>query len=59
MCGHVKIAKQKLSKAPELKSLPPTTEAFEQNVQRAHIQTTIWKSANESDPPQLDPAEYG
>ena len=54
-----KMAKPKLSKAPELKSLPPTTEAFEQNVRRAHIQTAIWKSANESDPPQLDLTEYG
>ena len=41
-----KMAKPKLSKTPELKSLPPTTEAFEQNVRRAHILTAIWKSAN-------------
>lgn len=32
-----KMAKPKLTKAPKLRSLPPTTEAFEQNVQRAHI----------------------
>ena len=54
-----KMAKPKLTKAPELKSLPPTTEAFEQNVRRTHIQTAIWKSASESNPPQLDPTEYG
>ena len=52
-----KMAKPNLSKAPELKSLLPTTEAFEQNVRKAHIQ--IWKSANEPDLPQLDPTEYG
>ncbi len=51
--------KPRLSKAPELKTLPPTTEAFEQNVLRAHIQTAIWKSTNEPDPPQLNPTEYG
>ncbi len=54
-----KMAKPRLSKAPELKTLPPTTEAFEQNVLRAHIQTAIWKSANEPDPPQLNPTECG
>ena len=53
-----KMAKPKLLKTPELKSLPPTTEAFEQNLRRVHFQTAIWKSANEPDPPQLDPTEY-
>ena len=55
MCGHIKWLNQTSRK--HLKSLPPTTEAFEQNVQKAHIQK--WKSANEPDPPQLDPTEYG
>ena len=54
-----KMAKPKLSKAPELKSLSPTTVELEHNVRKAHIQTAIWKSANEPDPPQLDPTEYG
>ena len=31
------IWRQSLTAAPELKSLPPTTEAFEMNVRRAHI----------------------
>ena len=54
-----KMAKQKLTKAPELKSLPPTKEAFELHVLRAHIQTAIWKSANDSRPPEFEPTKYG
>ena len=52
-------AKPKLTKAPKLKSLPPTKEAFELHVLRAHIQTAIWKSANDSRPPELEPTKYG
>ena len=52
-------AEKKATKAPELKSLPPTKEAFEENVKRAHIQTAIWKSALQSDPPPFDPVEFG
>ena len=50
-----KMAKPKLTKAPELKSLPPTKEAFELHFLRAQIQTAIWKSANDSRPPELEP----
>ena len=32
----------KSSAAPKLCSLPPTTEAFEQNVHRAHHQVALW-----------------
>jgi hypothetical protein len=47
------------TKAPELKSLQPSREAFEKNVMRSQIQTAICKSALESEPSALDPAEYG
>ena len=36
-----RIGRKNVTKAPELKSLPPTKEAFEENVKRAHIQTAI------------------
>jgi len=36
-----KMSRRNASAAPELKCLPPTTEAFELNVRRAHIQTAI------------------
>ncbi len=32
-----KMAKPRLSKAPELKTLPPTTEAFEQNERKKFV----------------------
>ena len=40
-------------------SLPPTNEAFELNVMRAHFQCAIWLQAMEADPPALEPTEYG
>ena len=44
---------------PKLKSLPPTVEAFKENVKRAHFQAGIWKAALQHDPPELDPLEFG
>ena len=54
-----KMASKHLKSAPSLKMLPPTTEAFEQHVHRAHFQAAIWRSALEPDPPALDPTHYG
>ena len=31
---------------PKLKYIPPTTEAFRENVKRAHFQACIWKACN-------------
>ena len=50
-----KMGKPKVTTMPDLKVLPSTTEAFEQNVWHAHIQTAIWKSET----PTLDPTKYG
>ena len=53
---------QKIGKsttAPKLCSLPPTTEAFEQNVRRAHHQVALWHSALSGDPPALNATEHG
>ena len=44
----------KASAAPTIKSLPPTTEAFAEHVQRAHNQAAIWTAALFPDPPDLD-----
>ena len=44
---------------PKLKSLPPTVEAFRENVKRAHLQACIWKAALQQDPPELDRLEFG
>ena len=45
--------------APKLESLPPTTEAFNENVARAHLQIAIWRHAKDADPPQMNPVMYG
>ena len=47
------------SSAPKIQSLPPTSEAFGENVKRAHLQTCIWKAAQTFDPPTVDPTIYG
>jgi hypothetical protein len=44
---------------PNLCSLPPTTEAFQENVKRAHLQAAVWKHALDLDPPSLDSTENG
>ncbi len=54
-----KTSKRKVTGAPKLKSLPSTSEAFEQNVRRAHFHVSVWKAALEKDPPELAPTNFG
>ena len=54
-----KTSKRKVTGAPKLKSLPPTPEAFEQNVRRAHFQVSVWKAALEKGSPELAPTNLG
>ena len=42
-------------KAPELKTLPPTSDTFHYHVLRAHIQAMIWASTMSPNPPNLNP----
>ena len=51
--------KRSIAGAPKLQSLPPTDEAFRENVARAHLQVAIWRNAHGHDPPPLDPLQYG
>ena len=44
---------------PPLASLTPTTEAFIENVKRAHFQASSWKHALDADPPALNTCDYG
>jgi len=46
-----------VTKAPEVKSLSPSKEAFEKDEKRVHIETAIWKSNLK--PPALNPVEFG
>ena len=52
-------SKRKVTGAPKLKSLPPTSEAFKQNVRWAHFQVFVWKAAFEKYPPELAPTNFG
>jgi len=48
-----KMGNKKLTAAPQLKSLPPTTEAFTEHVHRAHFQAAVWRAALEADSPAI------
>ena len=54
-----RTGRRKVTTTPKLNALPPTTEAFEENVKRAHLQTCIWKAACDEDPPDMDPTRFG
>ena len=50
---------QNVAGAPNLASLPPTNEAFNENVARAHLQVAVWMNALQPDPPAIDPTAFG
>ena len=43
----------------KLCSIPPTTEAFTENVHICHLQVAIWKAAILESPPEMDATRYG
>ncbi|KAJ8334026.1 hypothetical protein SKAU_G00413450 [Synaphobranchus kaupii] len=45
--------------APNLAALPLTTEAFIENVKRAHFQAILWRNVNVNLPSALNPEEFG
>ena len=49
----------KSSSAPKLCSLPQTTEAFQENVLRAHLQVTQWRAALTGLAPVINSVQYG
>ena len=53
------MGNKKLKYAPELKVLPPTSEALNKHIYRAYLQTAIWKSFKKADPPNVNPMQYG
>ena len=60
----MKMSSKRLTSAPELKMLAPTTQAFQLHVKRTHYQTALWtsalwKSALEIEPPAIDPKDFG
>ena len=61
--AYHKIWSSKISRSicglPKLHSLPPTVEAFRENVARAHYQVVIWKHAHEQHLSNLEPLDHG
>ena len=47
------------SSSPKLCTLPPTNEAFSENVKRCQLQVAIWKSEIDGSPPTIVPCDYG
>jgi hypothetical protein len=51
--------RSKTGQKPHLKSLPPTNEALELNIQRARFQSIIWHAALDLIPPQIEATNHG
>lgn len=67
-CTSMTEARQKMwaskvgrsvASAPKLATLPPTNEAFKENVARAHLQVAVWRNTLQPDPPRMDPTAFG
>ena len=54
-----KMVNKICTSAPELKSLPPTTDAFKQHVYQAHFQAALWRAILDADPPVCDHIHHG
>ena len=54
-----KTSKRKVTTKLKLQTLPPTAEAFKENVITEHLQSCILKSALSDDPTDMDPCKYG
>jgi len=48
-----------VTSAPKLCAIPPTTEAFQENVKRAHYQAIIWQYLDSDDVPDVHPENFG
>ena len=47
------------SNPPALKSLPPTNEALEMNIRRAHYTAILWNESVSGCMPNMDPCQFG
>ena len=45
------------ARPPELKTLPPTSEALDMNIRRAHYQAMLWYASVGGTLPDVDPCE--
>ena len=53
------MVSRSIGAAPKLQTLPPTNEAFVENVARAHLQVAIWKQTLQRNPLNMDPLTHG
>src|SRR6476469_193079 len=44
---------------PKIKTLPPTEPALDEHIKRAHLQTMLWKAADQVQPPHVNISECG
>ena len=60
-CRQLVLAQKtgKYLSAPKLCSLPPTSEAFKENLPRAHLQVAQWRAALNGESPAIDPIGFG
>ena len=61
VCGEIwsrRMGEKNVTNAPDLKSLQPIKESFLENVKHTNVQTSMWKSALNQQPPYLYPVEY-
>ena len=58
--ARIKAWKKKIAPGPlKLRDIPPTSEAADENIMRAHLLVANWKTAITGIPPSLDPTQYG
>ena len=53
-----KMSNRHLKSAPELRTLPPTAEPFQEYVHRTHLETAIWKASCGADQSVLNPVHH-
>lgn len=51
--------KRKITGLPKPTSLPVSSEVFEENVNQAHQQVSVWKAALDENSPCLLPTDFG
>ena len=58
--ARIKMWRRKTaSGSPKLSALPPTSEAGNENIKRAHLQTAVWKGALKEINPPMVITEHG
>ena len=54
-----KMVKINFTSSSELKSLPPTADAFMKHAYRAHLEAALWRAVLDADPPVCNHPHHG